>query len=202
MNIAFQALLLILLYLPGALFIAALFGRLSKDQELPVISLSLTGRAAAALLSAGAFHALWLAGIRQLANWGFHIISAAKQFFILLSSSQQSVDYLQTDDWESRNLDCLFWYFASICAGAVNLFESAVHFGSRRMARGPSQVDFSHPIRLMPGKTSNPASKLKIVSIPCSSITAACTASRADSPLRSRTISFARCAVGSSIENT
>ena len=119
MNIAFQALLLLLFYLPGALFVGAFFGSLSRDQELPVISLSMTGRTAAALLSAGAFHAAWLFGIFWLGKLGIPIASAADKFFILLSSNQQSPAFIEADAWQSHNLDNLFWYFASICAGAT-----------------------------------------------------------------------------------
>jgi hypothetical protein len=118
-NIAFQALLLILFYLPGALFIGALFGKLSKDQELPVISPSITGRAAVSLLFAGAFHAIWLAAIVGLGRLGVPISSTADKFFLLLSSDQQSRVYLNTDAWESKHLDWLFWYFATICIGAT-----------------------------------------------------------------------------------
>jgi hypothetical protein len=118
-NIAFQALLLILFYLPGALFIGALFGKLSKDQELPVIAPSITGRAAVALLFAGAFHAVWLAAIVGLGRLGVPIASTADKFFLLLSSDQQSRIYLNTDAWESTHLDWLFWYFATICIGAT-----------------------------------------------------------------------------------
>jgi hypothetical protein len=118
-NIAFQALLLILFYLPGTLFIASLFGSLSKDQELPIISLSMTGRTAAALLCAGAFHAIWYAAINGLGKLGIDIASTAGQFFVLLSVSQQSQTYLRADTWESGHLGGLFWYFATICSGAT-----------------------------------------------------------------------------------
>ncbi len=132
MNIAFQALLLILFYLPGALFIAALFGRLSKDQELPIISLSMTGRTAAALLCAGAFHGLWYAGINVLGKLGVDIASNASKFFVLLSVNQESPVYLRTDVWESAQLGGLFWYFATICSSATlagSLLHAAIaHF--------------------------------------------------------------------------
>jgi hypothetical protein len=118
-NIAFQALLLILFYLPGALFIGALFGKLSKDQELPVIAPSMTGRAAVALLFAGGFHALWFAGIVGLSDLGVPVSSTADKFFLLLSSNQQSRIYFKTDVWVSQNLALLFWYFATICVGAT-----------------------------------------------------------------------------------
>ena len=121
MNIAFQALLIILFYLPGTLFIGALFGGLSKDKELPIISLSLTGRAAAALLCAGGFHGLWFLGITVLDRLGTRFTPAADKFFNLLSSDQQAAAFVAADAWESGHLADQFWYFSSICASATVL---------------------------------------------------------------------------------
>ena len=121
MNIAFQALLIILFFLPGTLFIGALFGGLSKEQELPIISLSLTGRAAAALLCAGGFHGLWFLGITVLDLLGTRYTPAADKFFILLSSNQEAAAFVAADAWESSHLADQFWYFSSICASATLL---------------------------------------------------------------------------------
>lgn len=60
MNFAFPALLFLLLYLPGALFLFGYWGKFSEDRELLILSPSLTTRAAFALIIAFVFHAVWL----------------------------------------------------------------------------------------------------------------------------------------------
>lgn len=52
MNFAFSALLLLLLYLPGPIFLYSYYGRLSRYGEIPVSSGSFTGRGLASLLAA------------------------------------------------------------------------------------------------------------------------------------------------------
>ena len=104
MNLAFQAVLLLLTYLPGALFILALTGQLSKG--LPSAS-SLTWEVALALLTAAVFHSGFLVVLHAI---GFQPDYGA--YFILLSESAQSnPDYSHADSYVVSNLSYVSGYF-------------------------------------------------------------------------------------------
>lgn len=153
MNFAFQAFLLLLFYLPGALFLSAVFGRLSEDQELPVIS-SLTSRAAAALVAAVVFHAFWvtliwllsLAPDRFMAVFpGGPVAAFPEKYFALLSTGQQSAAYDAASTWVGANLGHGVVYFLSICF-AAGVTGHALH---RWIAR--NHLDLKHSwLRLKP----------------------------------------------------
>jgi hypothetical protein len=103
-NLAFQAVLLLLTYLPGALFILALTGQLSKG--LPSAS-SLTWEVALALLTAAVFHSGFLVVLHAI---GFQPDYGA--YFILLSESAQgNPDYSHADSYVVSNLSYVSGYF-------------------------------------------------------------------------------------------
>lgn len=62
MNVAFQALLIFLLYFPGALCVTGYLGKISQKQEMPYFSGSLSNRAGIAFVAAMLLHALWIGG--------------------------------------------------------------------------------------------------------------------------------------------
>jgi hypothetical protein len=103
-NLAFQAVLLLLTYLPGALFILALTGQLSKG--LPSAT-SLTWEVALALLTAAVFHSGFLFVLHAM---GFRPDYGA--YFILLSeSAQNNPDYSHADSYVVSNLSYVSGYF-------------------------------------------------------------------------------------------
>jgi hypothetical protein len=127
-NVAFPAFLLLLFYLPGAVFLSALTGFLSKDKELPTLSGSLTGRAAIALLFAGLLH-LSASGVLVLVSSlfsHFPLRSYAHEFFILLAASPGAAQLAALRLIE-LNLGWSAGYFLSIsliagCLGSLGHF--------------------------------------------------------------------------------
>jgi hypothetical protein len=113
MNLAFQAFFLVLLYLPGALFWSGFWGKLSKEQELPVLSLSLTGRAAAALIAALLLNAAWIV-VGHMAAWGGWNPTPSDVLVLLAGQAKDNAIYQGALDRVGAHLDGLFLYFITL----------------------------------------------------------------------------------------
>lgn len=98
MNFAFQAFLLLLIYLPGAIFVLAVTGKIRDNGEIPVISGSMTGHAIAAVLVSALLHTGWLLAIHawQLLG-GCACQPAARDFFALLTLNNATAPYLAAE---------------------------------------------------------------------------------------------------------
>ena len=121
MNIAFQAFLLLILYLPGELFIQSLTGRFSEEQELPNIT-AITGLSATALIAAASLNLLW-SGVTLLLSWlsALHLKSYAPELWTLLSAAQQSSAYTSAGVRIGSVLGDMAWYFVTLYAFAIGL---------------------------------------------------------------------------------
>jgi len=90
--------------------------------------------------------------------------------------------------------------------GELDIFEAKCGAGALTACRARGRVSASfltlYDKRVIPGKPSNPESKVMICSIPWRSMTAMCTASRADSFRYPKTICFARSAMDRSTAST
>ncbi len=120
MTIAFQAFVVVLFILPGALFFSALTGRLSAERELPLISASITWAAVVSLIVAVIFHLVWQGAIVTLAKVAsLNVESGVAVVFTLLSFSEQSKEYAAALRIFRDNLGYMTVYFLSICLTAL-----------------------------------------------------------------------------------
>lgn len=72
MNVALQAFVLLMLFLPGALCVAGYMGKMTQKEEVPSFNASLGTRTAIALIAAMLLHLLWLGGaasIHSIFKW-------------------------------------------------------------------------------------------------------------------------------------
>ena len=118
MNLAFPTFLLLLLYLPGALFLSAYWGKLSKDRELPVLSSTLTGRAALALIVAFVFHALWLYLGEQLSSLLDSSWHPIPKVIMILLAGHDDTQFQKALNTLTDNLWPMFVYFSSLFTGS------------------------------------------------------------------------------------
>lgn len=131
MTIAFHAVLLIILYLPGALFFLGYWGRLSRE-KLPVLSPSLTGQAAFALIAAIILHTLSLSILYGLSsfNW-FHYEPAPAQILNLLGAAPSPTSSASTAIiLFTKNLRCHAVYMITIMVTAF-FIGAATHYAIR-----------------------------------------------------------------------
>jgi hypothetical protein len=121
MTIAFQAFIVVLFILPGALFFSALSGRLSVDRELPLISATMTWAAIVSLVVAVIFHLVWQGAVALLAKAAlFDVASGAGTVFNLVAFSEQSKEYGAAARNFRNGLGYMCVYFSSICAVAFS----------------------------------------------------------------------------------
>lgn len=120
MNIAFQAFLLFLVFFPGLLFMLTATGRIAHDREFPVLSTSITGQTALALLISAVFHSVWELGIFVMSlHPQIPFKPSAEHFFTLLSSGQQTSEFREADRYVGGSLGYMSLYFLSICCGSL-----------------------------------------------------------------------------------
>lgn len=120
MNLAFQALLLLLLYLPGAIAVYVYFRGQYGYAELPVISPSVTARTALALVVAGALHAIWVPLSNAISSsfWGLRVDLAAVTFLIIGKYDDQA-QFRHAIETITNAPYLVFFYFVTIYALAV-----------------------------------------------------------------------------------
>jgi len=117
LNFAFQAFLLLLIYLPGAIFVLAATGKIRDNGEIPVISGSMTGHAIAAVLASALLHTGWLLAINAW-QWlgGCACQPAHREFFALLTLNNATAPYLAAESAIGGALWFVAVYFISIFA--------------------------------------------------------------------------------------
>lgn len=115
MNFAFQAFLLLLIYLPGAIFVLAVTGKIRDNGEIPVISGSMTGHAIAAVLASAVLHTVWLLAIHA-AGGLCGCQPAHREFFALLTLNNATAPYLAAESAIGGALWFVAAYFISIFA--------------------------------------------------------------------------------------
>ena len=115
MNFAFQAFLLLLIYLPGAIFVLAVTGKIRDNGEIPVISGSMTGHAIAAVLASAVLHTVWLLAIHA-AGGLCGCQPAHREFFALLTLNNATAPYLAAESVIGGALWFVAAYFISIFA--------------------------------------------------------------------------------------
>lgn len=149
MSIALQAILFFLGYLPGAIFLSAYWGRLSSDRDLPVVSSTVSGRAALALLFAILFNALWGALYARISPACTYLaLSACSELprieyrYLLTLFAGQAKDNEQFQgaiNWIAENRAILVEYFISLCTSCW-LLGRVVHIVVRRL-----KIDMKFP---------------------------------------------------------
>jgi hypothetical protein len=119
MNIAFQAFLLLSFYLPGELFVQALVGRFSEEQELPN-AVGITAISGTALVIAALLQFIW-SGLTVLLSFvrALNLRSAAPEFWTLFSVGQGTKLYEVADASVRGNLWHMAIYFLSLYAFAI-----------------------------------------------------------------------------------
>jgi len=115
LNFAFQAFLLLLIYLPGAIFVLAVTGKIRDNGEIPVISGSMTGHAIAAVLASAVLHTVWLLAIHA-AGGLCGCQPAHREFFALLTLNNATAPYLAAESAIGGALWFVAAYFISIFA--------------------------------------------------------------------------------------
>ncbi|MEX3951959.1 hypothetical protein AB4Y40_29915 [Paraburkholderia sp. EG287B] len=120
MNIAFQAFLLILFYLPGALFILGLTGRIFSDDDVPLVFGSISSNAGLALAAAAIIHLIGALVVAVLPN-GLHAQIGASTFFDLVSSDTKAPAYQKAQNIIENSLGCeaAYFLFAAVLSFAV-----------------------------------------------------------------------------------
>jgi hypothetical protein len=115
LNFAFQAFLLLLIYLPGAIFVLAVTGKIRDNGEIPVISGSMTGHAIAAVLASAVLHTAWLLAIHAMGGL-CGCQPAHREFFALLTLNNATAPYLAAESAIGGALWFIALYFISIFA--------------------------------------------------------------------------------------
>ncbi len=141
MNLAFQALLLLLLYLPGAIAVYVYFRGQAGYAELPVITPSVTSRTALALVVAGALHAVWVPVSNAFAAqlWGLRV-DLASVMFLMIGRYDDVDQYRRAVASVTGAPYLVFFYFVTLYAAAIALGD-----GFRRWVIARS-LDARYPI--------------------------------------------------------
>lgn len=141
MNLAFQALLLLLLYLPGAIAVYVYFRGQYGFAELPVISPSVTARTTLALVVAGALHAIWVPMSNLLASFFWDLrVDLATVTFLIIGKYDDQAQFRHAIQSITIAPYLVFFYFVTIYAVAIALGD-----GFRRWVIAKSW-DARHPI--------------------------------------------------------
>lgn len=129
MNVAISAFFLLLLYLPGALFVYAYaYVPGASTDEIPITSPTLTARGVLALIIAGALHASWI----PLANVVGHFFDTRSDLsavlFLLLGNYQNATQTSHAIQAIVAWPYCVFSYFLSLYIAAFILGRAAHRF--------------------------------------------------------------------------
>lgn len=123
MGVALQAFMLLLVYLPGGIFVFVLTGEASRNKELPTISAAgLTGWTVLAFLIAMLLHGLAATTISLAADLAdLPFASSAQAFVRLLLAVPQNADYVALRDRFADNLGCFAVSELTVCVVAFCL---------------------------------------------------------------------------------
>lgn len=103
MNIAFQALLFLLLLLPGFIFLSAYNGKLTKDSHIPLNFPSFSARGVLALVAAAGLHLVWVALSNLLGRVGGWEVALDQVAYLLMgnyangTASERSIRSMTAD---------------------------------------------------------------------------------------------------------
>jgi len=90
-----------------------------KGSAIPAFTGPFTKSTGIAFIGAAAFHVMWQACIAALPSMGVSVKTSAPEFFVLLSSSQQSAEYRAAVRILSQSLGLTSVYFLTIIAAAA-----------------------------------------------------------------------------------
>lgn len=119
MNIAFQALLFLLLLLPGFIFLSAYNGKITKDQHIPLTFPSFSTRGVLAVVAATLLHLLWVVLCNGLGALIGYSVDLETVFFLLLGSYRESARTDAAVTAMAAYAPLIALYFLSLYAAAV-----------------------------------------------------------------------------------
>lgn len=120
MSLAFQTLLILLVYLPGGFFVWSMIGGLSEDRDVPIPSASLTTLVVLSLTAAVLLHGLGGAVVLLIDTISHHRLqSLASDVFVFLSVANDKAPFIEASETLSHNLHWLAIYLLSLIVAAV-----------------------------------------------------------------------------------